>query len=113
MNRFPIIGLAKNKQVVVRVGPAVDITDGFTPEPTLDIATADEAELLKAGGVATVDISGNTWAAITGCDGWFDLTLTASNTDTAGQLVVVVQDDSLCRPVYGHFWVVESGNIFP
>lgn len=98
--------LQANTAVKVRIGPFVDVGDYFTPETGVALSSADEAELLKHDGAATVDISGNTWAAITNCDGWYDLTLTASNTDAEGLLTVVVQDDSVCLPVYAHFMVV-------
>ena len=72
--------LRQGTQVKVRIGPAMAIADGVTPVTTLDVSTADQAELLKHNGVATVDISGATFAAITGVDGWYDLTLTTSHT---------------------------------
>lgn len=100
--------LKQSTQVDVRIGPFVDVGDGFTPETGVALSTADEAELLKADGAATVDISGATWAAVTGADGWYDLTLTTSHTDTVGELVVVVQDDSVCLPVFQRFQVVEE-----
>ena len=99
--------LKQSTQVIVRIGPFVDVGNGFTPETGITLGSADEAELLKAGSVE-VDISGRTWAAISGCDGWYDLTLTTSDTDTVGLLTVVVQDDSECLPVFRHFQVVEE-----
>lgn len=100
--------LKQSTAIKVRVGPFVDVGDGFIPETGITLSGADEAELLKANGAATVDISGATWAAITGADGWYDLSLTASHTDTVGELVVVVQDDSVCLPVFARFQVVEE-----
>lgn len=100
--------LRQSTQVVVRVGPFVDVGDGFTPETGVTLSGADEAELLKAAGAATVDISGATWAAITGADGWYNLTLTTSHTDTIGTLDVVVNDDSVCLPVFARFQVIEE-----
>ncbi len=98
--------LQANTEVKVRIGPFVDVGDGFTPETGITLGAADEAELLKHNGVATVDISSNTWAAISSCDGWYDLTLTSTDTNTEGLLTVVVQDDSVCLPVYAHFMVL-------
>jgi len=99
--------LKADTEVKVRIGPFVDVGDGFTPQ--IDIALAcDEAELLKHNGVATVSIAGNTWAAITDCRGWYDLTLTTTDTNTEGLLTVVVQDDSDCLPVFAHFMVVNA-----
>lgn len=98
----------QSTQVVVRIGPFVDVTDGFTPETGITLGAADEAELLKAAGAATTDISGATWAAITGCDGWYNLTLTTAHTDTVGTLDIVVHDDSVCLPVHARFQVIEE-----
>ena len=100
--------LRQSTQIKVRIGPAVAVGDGFTPVTTLSLSSADEAELLKADGAATVSISGATFAAITGADGWYDLTLTTSHTDTVGTLDVVINDDSLILPIFARFQVVEE-----
>lgn len=100
--------LRQSTEIEVRVGPFLDVSDGFTPETGIALSTADEAELLKADGAATVDLSGATWTAVTGADGWYDLTLTTSHTDTVGELVVVVQDDSVCLPVFMRFQVLPA-----
>ena len=86
----------------------MDATNGVTPETGITLGAADQAEILKANGVATVDISGATWAAVTGCDGWYDLTITTSYSDTLGHLTVVVQDESVSLPVFGEFEVVTA-----
>jgi hypothetical protein len=98
--------LKQSTQVIVRIGPFVDVGDGFTPQTDITLG-GNEAELLKAGSVE-VDISARTWAAVTNCRGWYDLTLTTDDTDTVGELVVVVQDDSDCLPVFMRFQVVEE-----
>lgn len=100
--------LRQSTEVIVRIGPAVAVGDGFTPVTTLDLSTADEAELLKANTTTTTSISGATLAAITGCDGWYGLTLTTSLTDTVGCLDVMVNDDSLMLPIVARFQVVEE-----
>ena len=100
--------LKQSTQIVVRVGPFVDATDAVTPETGITLGAADQAEALKAAGAATVDISAATWAAITGADGWYNLTLTTSHTDTVGELAIVVQDSSVCLPVFVRFQVIEE-----
>lgn len=100
--------LRQSTEMKVRVGSAVDATDGVSPESGLTLGAADQAELLKHNGVATVDISGATFAAITAVDGWYDLTLTTSHTDTLGQLTVVIQDSSLMAPIFRDFMVVTA-----
>ncbi len=100
--------LKQSTEVKVRIGCAVAIADGITPVTTLDLSAADEAELLKHNGAATVDISGAACAAIASCDGWYDLTLTTGHTDTLGLLTVAVNDDSLCLPIWHEFMVVPA-----
>jgi len=103
--------LKADTQADVRVGPCVDATDGVTPETGITLGAADQAELLEHDGSATTDISGNTFAAVTGCDGWYDLTLTAAQLDTEGMVTVVVQDSSVMLPVFKDFMVVNA-NVF-
>ncbi len=100
------IWIPADTETKVRIGPAVAVGDGFTPVTTLSLAAADETQLLKADGAAAVDLSGATFAAVTNADGWYDLTLTTSHTDTEGELVVVIHDDSLILPIYAKFMVV-------
>jgi len=100
--------LRQSTQVIVVIGPFVDVGDGFTPETGITLGAADEAEILKANTSTTTDISGATWAAITGCDGYYALTLTTSLTDTVGPLTVMVNDDSVCLPVFARFQVIEE-----
>jgi len=99
--------LKKSTQYVARIGPFLDATNGVTPETGVTLGAADQAELLKETG-ATVDISAATFAAITGVGGWYDLTLTTSHTDTLGRLVVIIQDESVCLPVWKEFLVVPA-----
>jgi hypothetical protein len=104
--------LKADLEVKVRIGPFVDVGDGFTPEAAVTLAgggdNADEAELLKHNGAATTDISGNGWAAIAGCDGWYDLTVTAGNLDTEGLLDIIIQNDSVHLPVHARFMVMNA-----
>ena len=100
--------LRANTQVIVTVGPFVDVSDQFTPQTDIDVSSSDEAELLKHGSTSVVDISGATWVAVTNCRGYYSLTLTTSHTDTEGLLVVIVQDDSECLPVKQEFMVLSK-----
>ena len=107
--------LKADTSVVVRIGPAIDISDGYTCLATLDISTADYAILTESGGADT-DISGNTWAAATlestspetAITGWYDLTLTAGQLDTEGPVTVAIYDVSLCLPIFAHFHVLNA-----
>ena len=102
------IPLRQSTEIKVRIGPFVDATDGVTPETGITLGAADQAEALKADGAATASIAAATWAAISGADGWYDLTLTTSHTDTVGELMIVVQDSSVCLPVFQRFVVIEE-----
>jgi len=97
--------LRQNTAVKVRIGSAVDATDGVTPVTTVALAAADQAELLKHDGSATTDITGNTFSVVTACDGWYDLQLTTDDTSTLGQVTVVIQDSTLIVPIFKDFMV--------
>lgn len=99
--------LRANTQIIVTVGPFVDVGDGFTPQTDIALA-GNEAELLKHGSTTVVDISGATWAAVANCRGYYSLTLTTSHTNTEGLLVVIVQDDSDCLPVKQEYMVLSE-----
>lgn len=100
--------LKADTSVKVVIGPFVDVGDGFTPETGITLGAADEAEVLKHDNATTVDISSNTWAALTGVDGYYHLTLSTTDTNTEGMLTVVVQDDSVCLPVRADFMVMNA-----
>lgn len=99
--------LKQSTAVDIRMGPFVDATDGVTPETGITLGAADQAEVLKADGAATVAMGG-TFAAVTGADGWYDYTCATGDVDTCGEVVFVVQDSSVCLPVYVRAMVVEE-----
>lgn len=101
--------LKQNTVVDIRIGPAMAIADGVTPVTTLALGTADQAEVLKENGAATVAMGG-AFAAVTGCDGWYDYTVAAGDVDTLGHLTLVVQDASLNMPIFKDFMVVPANN---
>jgi hypothetical protein len=92
--------LRQSTIVEIKIGGCYDSTG-----MTLD--GADEAEILKHSVTATAGIAG-TLTAITGCDGWYLLTLSASDTDTLGEMTIVIQDDSLCLPIWRDYEVVSQ-----
>ncbi len=99
--------LKQSTSVDIRMGPFVDATTGVDPEVGVVLASADQAEVLKANGAATVAMAG-TFAAVTGADGWYDYTCAAGDVDTIGEVVFVVQDSSVCLPVFTRAQVVEE-----
>ena len=94
--------------VKIVLGPALDIADGITPINSLTLSAADNAELIKHDSATTTDISANTFSAITGADGYYNLTLSASQLDTEGMLTIAVNDTSLCYPIKHEFMVVNA-----
>ena len=99
--------LKQSTSIDIRIGPFVDATDAVTPETGITLAGADQAEVLKANGAATVAMAG-TFAAITGADGWYDYTVATGDVDTVGEVMFVVQDLSVCLPVFVRGYVVEE-----
>ena len=99
--------LKQSTSVDIRVGPFVDATDGVTPETGITLGAADQAEVLKANGAATVAMAG-AFTAVTGADGWYDYTVATGDVDTVGEVVFVVQDSSVCLPVFKRGYVVEE-----
>jgi len=98
-------------EVIILIGPAVAVGDGFTPVTTLVITgggAADEAELLKHGSATVVDIAANTFAAVTTADGYYALTITTGNTDTEGMITVLINDDSLILPLVWRGMVMKA-----
>lgn len=100
--------LKQSTQVKVPMGPFVDATDGGTLETSISFATT-EANIIKHDAPAVVDIGVNAWSSHLG-GGYYNVTLTASNTDTLGMLVVEAHDTA-ARPVRREFMVVPA-NIY-
>lgn len=95
--------LKQSTSVKIPMGPFVDATDGFTLETAIAFAST-EANVIKQDGSAVVDVGANTWSSHLG-GGYYNLTLTTSNTDTLGMLVVEAHDTA-ARPVRREFMVV-------
>ena len=103
--------LRQSTIIKIRIGPFHDATDAVTPETGITLAAADQAEVLKAAGAATVAMgttSPEPFVAVTGADGWYDYTAPAGDVDTVGEVVFVVQDASVCLPVFVRGYVVEE-----
>lgn len=88
--------LKQNTSVKVPLGPFVDATDGGTLETAIAFASG-EAQLIKHDSATIVDIGGNTFSAHLG-GGFYNLTLTETDTNTLGMLSIAAKD-SAARPV--------------
>lgn len=87
----------------VKLGPFVDDTDGVTAETGLTIANTD-IKLSKAGGtMASKNSGGGTHDA----NGWYTITLDATDTATVGALQVSCKVAG-AAPVFMQFQVVEQ-----
>jgi hypothetical protein len=99
--------IRQNDTGKVGIGTAVSVADGYTVTSALLLSTADSARA-RLGDDTTVDISGYTWAATASMDGCYDLTLQTGITDTVGPLEIMIEDVSLCLPIYVRFYVLEE-----
>lgn len=88
----------------VLLGPFVDDTDGKTAETGLTIANTD-IKLFKSG--ATTLANKNSGGATHISNGWYYAVLDATDTDTVGGLVIVV-NMSGALPVKAEFMVVPA-----
>ena len=100
--------LKQSTSVKVPVGAMVDATDGATLETAIAWATG-EATLIKHDSATIVNIGTNTWSAHLG-GGLYNVTLTASDTDTLG-LLTIVAHDTAARPVR-HDYMVVPANVY-
>lgn len=85
--------LRQSTVTIVQAGPVLG-TDFLTVNTGASLASS-HAELFKAGSVSAIDISGRTWAHISG--GVYALTLTAGDLDTRGPVKVHIHLAS-CTP---------------
>lgn len=113
--------LEANAAIDLKIGPFVDVGDGFTPQTDIgdpdvanDLDGTDEAYLIKHGAAdnAAIDMSSGglalVWDQIDNMDGWYNLSLTATETNTEGLLTIVIQDDTDCLPVSMHYMVLSE-----
>ncbi|KKL13560.1 hypothetical protein LCGC14_2524550 [marine sediment metagenome] len=99
--------LRQSTAVDIRLGPFVDVGDGFTPETGVTLAAANEKAVLKAAGAAVVTMAG-AFAAVSGCDGYYDYTASVGDLNTCGDVTFVMQEDATYLPVKCTFQVVEE-----
>ncbi len=113
--------LKANTAVDVKIGPFVDVGDGFTPQTDIgdpdianDLDGTDESYLIKHGaadnGAIQLNSGGQdlTWDQIDNMDGYYNLSLGTAETNTEGMLTIIIQDDSECLPVSMHYMVLSE-----
>lgn len=96
--------LKQSTSVDLPIGPFLDSGDGVTPETTLTI-TQPDIRLKKNGGA---------WAQKAGAqtltheeNGWYEVTLDATDTDTLGQLMLAIHESG-ALPVWCEFQVMPA-----
>ena len=96
--------LRQSSSQLIEIGPFLDIGDGVTEEEGLTIANTD-IRLSKDGAVW---VNKNSGGATHREDGWYDLTLDATDTATVGELVLKVQIPATALPVWVRYQVLEE-----
>lgn len=96
--------LRQSTSQAVLVGPFVDSTDGVSPEAGLTIANTD-VKLSKDGAAFGNKNSGG--ATADGSNGWYTMTLDATDTATVGILEVEITVSG-ALPVFKVYYVVEE-----
>ena len=97
--------LKQSTTYTFRIGPFVDDGDGTTEETGLSLGQSD-LKLSKAGG-AFAQTSDSSPTTTHDEDGWYQCPLTATDTDTLGQLTIKIHKTG-ALPVYKDFTVVTA-----
>ncbi|KPL05615.1 hypothetical protein AMJ85_11600 [candidate division BRC1 bacterium SM23_51] len=96
--------LKQSTAASVMLGPAVDNSDGYTPETGLTIAASD-CRLSKNGGVFAA--KNDATAASTAEFGWYNVEFDATDTGTVGRLLLAASATG-ALPMWREFMVVPS-----
>lgn len=96
--------LRQSTAVSIPLGPFVDEEDGVTPLTSLTISQADVRLAKNDGNWAQKSASGN---ASHEENGWYEISLSATDTNTLGTLIVAV-NESGALPVWREFQVVPA-----
>ena len=97
--------LRQSTTQVIRFGPCLDKTDGVTEETALTLAQADMRLSKDGGAFAQKSAAGN---ATHDSDGWYDTTLSTTDTATVGELIFNAHQPANMLPVWVHYWVLEE-----
>ena len=96
--------IEQSTSITIRIGPFLDEDDGKTAETGLTISQAD-IRLSKNGGAFAQ--SNDSGGATHDENGWYYLTLDATDTATLGRLMVAIHESG-ALPVWREFMVVPS-----
>lgn len=96
--------IKQSTSITIRIGPFVDDTDGKTAETGLTISQADIRLSKNGGDFAQSNDSGG---ATHDENGWYYLTLDATDTGTLGRLVVAIAESG-ALPVWQEYMVLPA-----
>lgn len=95
--------LKKSTAVTIRMGPALDKTDGVTEETGL----SPTVEISKNGAAF---VSRNSTGAIThDSNGWYAVSMSSCDNNTVGKLIAKFDDSATHLPVWHEFYVLAAG----
>ena len=97
--------LRQSTAQVILFGPCLDKGDGVTEEVSLTLAQAD-MRISKDG--AAFGQKGTAGNATHDSDGWYNTTLSTTDTNTVGELVFNVHQPANMLPVWERYWVLEE-----
>lgn len=109
--------LKQNTATRVTVGPFMDKTDGVTPETALTVTNCKLTLMVDDGGVptlvldaaATASAGNNDMVHVTNDDaGFYDLELTASQTNYVGRAMLSITDAANHCPVFHEFMILPA-----
>ena len=97
--------LRQSTAQTIRFGPFLDATDGVTEEVALTITPALRRLSKDGGAFAAASGAVN---ATHDSDGWYSASLTTTDTNTVGELILNVQVPATHLPVWMRWWVLEE-----
>lgn len=111
--------LRKNTAVRITVGPFLDVTDGVTPLLAVTVTgctltmTVDDDDNTAANLVVDVSLTAsggdNDMVHITNDNaGYYDLELTAAQTNYSGRVSLCINDDNVHLPVFHRFMILNA-----
>lgn len=109
--------LKQNTAARVTVGPFLDVTDAVTPETALTVTSCTVTLLVDDADVPTLVLNaaptasgGNNDMVHVGSDaaGYYDLELTAAQTNYVGRAVLNITDTDVHLPVFHEFMILPA-----
>lgn len=97
--------LRQSTAQTIRFGPFLDAGDGVTEEVALTITPALRRLSKDGGAFAAASGAVN---ATHDSDGWYSASLTTTDTNTVGELILNVQTPATHLPVWMRWWVLEE-----